>query len=737
MRLIRLQCATAAAGWLLLWASSGFPQGNGPAGKPLYGTSKLAEIRAEAEPSPAAFAAKKLKETLEDRGWVFSVDPRERRRPQSRLLVRLATNTAETAREFSATGFRPLPPLGPEAFAIRTLGGRRSATVWVVGGDPAGTMYGGLELAERIRAGADPLAIQDIDQHPRFAIRGVKINLRWISYRKHECLQLHDATCRDPEFWRALIDHLAECRFNRLSLWSLHPWCLMVRPTDFPEACDLSDSELARWRALWQGIFAHAHARGMKVQMFTWNIFVSPAFAKAHNVATYSIPWNFFGAGDTSDLVRRYNRAVVAQVLREYPDLDGLGITQSERMGGMTPEERGQWIAAALLPAVKDAGRPVEINYRIPHSANKGSGGSTSRQSELLGRRLLEAVDLPGPIWSEVKYNWSHGHSTPKLCLIHGGPPTDALWNPPPEKYRITWMVRNEDFFCLRWCAPSFVRAHVRENDRPWTGGYYIGSECYIPAQNYIDRSERDSGARWAFQRQRLFYLVWGRLLYDPALTDEGLARAIDGQYGRGIGAALLPGLDRGGQTPLRIATFCGATWDHTLYSEGFLRNDGFITVDRLIAAQPLDPAWMGVAEYVKATAGGKAPPADRTTPLQVADAAEADAQAALKLLAPLGRRSGAIAEEIADATVWAHLGLYLADKLRAAVALERFRTGDDPRGQARAVELLERCVQHWDAVVAATKPRFREVPLQHTGSKKFSWAAYREDVVRDVQRAR
>ena len=360
---------------------------------------------------------------------------------------------------------------------------------------------------------------------------------------------------------------------------------------------------------LWKGIFAHAHARGMKVQMFTWNIFVSPAFARAHDVATYSTTWDYFGDGDRSHLVCRYNRAVVAQVLREYPELDGLGITQSERMGGMTPAERGQWIAEALLAAVKDAGRPVELNYRIPHSADKGSGGSTSRQSESLGRRLLEAVDLPGPLWSEVKYNWSHGHSTPKLCIIHGGQPSDALWNPLPTGYRLTWMVRNEDFFCLRWCAPSFVRAHVRQNDRPWTGGYYVGSECYIPAKNYIDRPERDTGARWAFQRQRLFYLAWGRLLYDPALSDAALARAVDGQYGPGVGAALLPALDRAGQTPLRIATFCGATWDHTLYSEGFLTDGGFITLDRLIAARPLDPAWMSVGEFVKAAAGGKSAP--------------------------------------------------------------------------------------------------------------------------------
>lgn len=65
---------------------------------------------------------------------------------------------------------------------------------------------------------ADPTAAEEIEQRPRFSLRAVKINLPWISYRKHECLQLHDETCRDLAFWKALIDHLAECRLNRLSL---------------------------------------------------------------------------------------------------------------------------------------------------------------------------------------------------------------------------------------------------------------------------------------------------------------------------------------------------------------------------------------------------------------------------------------------------------------------------------------------------------------------------------------
>jgi hypothetical protein len=81
-------------------------------------------------------------------------------------------------------------------------------------------------------------------------------------------------------------------------------------------------------------------------------------------------------------------------------------------------------------------------------------------------------------------------------------------------------------------------------------------------------------------------------------------------------------------------------------------------------------------------------------------------------------------------------LGLYLADKIRAGVALERFRRGLDDGGRAAAVDLLKRCVTHWDAVIAGTRDRFQETPLQHTGSVPFSWWRYREAVLADIATA-
>ena len=44
-------------------------------------------------------------------------------------------------------------------------------------------------------------------------------------------------------------------------------------------------------------------------------------------------------------------------------------------------------------------------------------------------------------------------HSTVTLVQAHGGGTGAAYYEPPSDRYKVTWMVRNEDFFFLRWCA--------------------------------------------------------------------------------------------------------------------------------------------------------------------------------------------------------------------------------------------------------------------------------------------
>lgn len=688
--------------------------------------TRKAMLHIEDRSAQAAFGAARLRAALVGRG-VEIVDAAD----DATAHVHIAVAGADTARLLAADGCAPAGALKNEAFAIRRGTRAGSPAVWIVGGDPTGAMYGALDLAEEISDGAAVFAVADRQVSPRFPFRGVKFNLPWMSYRRHESLQLHSEVCRDMAFWEAFLDMMAENRLNVLSLWNLHPFHLMIRPKDFPEACDMSDEELARWQQFWRALMARAHARGIQVHLFFWNIFVSPAFARAHNVAKYSIDWSFFGDGDTGDLVKRYNRQCVTQLIDEYPDLDGLGVAMSERMGGMTPEERGRWINETIVAGIRAARRPVQFNLRVPHSANTGSGGSMNRATELLGRRLLEELDLP-VVWTEMKFNWSHGHSTPRLCIIHGGRPTDVLWNPPPTRYRILWMVRNEDFFILRWGDPHFVRDHIRLNAHDGVGGYFIGSECYIPAVDYITRPDGPARTwKYAFERQWLFYQVWGRLLYDPTTPDALFARSFDRRYGGDKGKALLEAMSRASRVPLRIATFVGFTWDHTLYTEGFLANGSFITLDRLRKARPVDDTWLSVEESVRL---GDAGAAGRKTPLDVAAEVEADATAALRLAQDIDGRDGPLAYEVADIRAWCHLGLHFAAKLRAAVALAAADARKDAAQRLRAGELLRQALRHWDDLVATTAPLYHEIPLQHTGNTPFSWRALRDKAAAEAR---
>ena len=183
--------------------------------------------------------------------------------------------------------------------------------------------------------------------------------------------------------------------------------------------------------------------------------------------------------------------------------------------------------------------------YRAPLSADKKSGGSTSVTTEKLTRDAIETMGLDDDVWIEFKFNWSHGHSSPRLSIVHGGMLTDTYWEPLSDKYKAIWTMRNEDFFVLRWAQPDFIREFIRLNSQPYAAGCFIGSECYIPAKDYIT-SEEHRHWDYAFERQWLFYKVWGRLLFDPETPDRGLCRGLGGRFPGVDGDELAEGLEAG-----------------------------------------------------------------------------------------------------------------------------------------------------------------------------------------------
>ncbi len=638
--------------------------------------------------------------------------------------------------------------LKEEAYSVMPEGN----IITIIGGDERGIIYGALSLIEEIRNGNDFKNVRAKSESARLPFRGIKHNLPWDSYRPSSALDQHYDTVRDIQYWEAFLDMMVENRFNALTLWNLHPFTYMIMPENFPEASPFSEQELKEWQSLYRNIFSMAKTRGIDTYIVNWNIFVSRELAEAHNVAAENFYPHYFSEGDTSEIVRRYIRESVTQMLEEYPDLSGFGISHGEGMGGMTPQQRQDWMNETIIEGMRRANRTAKFIHRVPFSADLGSGGSTSIHTEQLTRKAMEDLGdfFDGPIWVEMKFNWSHAHSSPKLVKVHGGELGDTYFKPKPQNYKITWMARNEDFFALRWGVPDFIREHISLNAaESYVGGYFVGSETYIPALDYFTAIDEEVDWQYAFERQWLFYKLWGRLLYNPETSDTVFKNEFVRRYGLQA-ESLLDAYSLASSTPLRLASAFDLSWDFTLYSEGFMALDGmsmdYISVDRLINRPPLDPDYVSVKEYVETGLAGGYFDSHRITPAVLASMLESDCLTALKLVKNIDAGyNPSLMYEVSDVKTWANLGLHLAEKLKGAVALETYRRSGGEQNKHNAVIHLEKALAYWDRVIEITRPIYRDMPLTHynAGSHErndnnlFHWETIRHEVARDVETAR
>lgn len=637
--------------------------------------------------------------------------------------------------------------------------------VAVLSQDETGAMYGVLDVAEQIRMLGSIGLIEEQVSNPEVPVRAIKFNLPWSPYREGAQNDLHIDTCLDTEFWEQFLDMMAKNRFNVLSLWNLHPFSFMIRPTNFPEACPFLDRELQQWMDFWHSLFRMADERGIETYIVNWNAIVSPEFEEAHG-----------DADDYRDRVGRYTKECITEVINEYKHLSGIGVSlTNEHLSApgvcdwfreLGPGERQDWLEDTIIQGIAEANRPIKFLDR-----------SVRTDSIADMRRVIDSMaeeENIADILVPTKFNWSHGHSSTELELTHDysdGTVDDRLWEPQPDNYDIAWTVRNEDFFVLRWGDPEFVRDHIEKNHRSkeYVGGYFIGSEGFIPAKDISHDHHRHQTWQYIFEKQWLFYMVWGRLLYDPGTSDDRFEAAFERRYGPDVGRRLLDGYTEASRMPIELAKFHASTWDYALYSEGFLavqeqlglddEVSPFISIDELIYHETLDPQYISIPEYVEAPK--KEIDRAQTTPPELAEKVETGGKRTLDIAASLneelGLRRGSLECEIQDLQTWGYLNLYFAEKIRAGVALETFRMTGKIAQKESAVSRLKTALEFWDNIVEVTTSHYREHPyaddweadLRETlgdsfsyppdyfPEPTFSWEKFRDQVKRDIEIAK
>jgi len=637
---------------------------------------------------------------------------------------------------------RNIKEIRKEGFKIHR---EKKNMIFVLATNETGCAYGLQDLTEQLRFNPKLSSIKEKTINPAFGFRAIKFNLPWSPYRPGPATDLHIETCRDLKFWKSFLDMMVENRFNVISLWNTHPFPYMIRAHNYPQATPFNDEELAIWRHFWKELFRMAKDRGLETYLVNWNIVVSPQFAEAYGADVHN---------DRSELVKKYTRESVTQVINEYKDLTGLGVTLADWMGNwgnkgkMTPTEREDWIEDTFVAGMKAANRPVKFIHRAVLAGDP-----------MEMRRVIDNANLPEQTIVEVKFNWSHGHSTPRLSLTHSndsGTIMRGFWDPKPNSYFIAWMIRNEDFFILRWGQPDFIRQHIAVNSKDYVGGYFIGSEGYIPAKDYSHKPDNHVTWDYAFEKQWLLYKLWGRLLYDPNTPDKIFSAEFNRRYGGDVGDTFLKAYALASCMPLRLASFHRSTWDYTLYSEGFLapvetgyddKVSPFISIDELIQHQTLDPTYMSIPDYVDSILGDKQIEQSLLTPMELADDLEKDGNKALELVESLRNKTTRNVDtfdcEIEDVQAWAYLSLYFADKLRAGIALETFRKTKTKEQQTKSITLLESAAGHWAQLVEVTKQHYNPIPAvqlsrsQNNPNAVFSWQRYSDQVKQDIQIAK
>ena len=650
-------------------------------------------------------------------------------RPLPRQIVLCLATDPRCAQLLIESGGRAAGELTAEGFSLRRTGAGDRETLWILGADPAGLMYGGLEAAEQIRIGG-LRQVQETDQNPYMAMRGTKFNapldVRTPSYSDvSDAAQHNIAEMWSLDFWMGYIDSLARHRFNFISLWSLHPFPSLVQVPEYP---DIALADVQRSTVNWQehyslnGIgFDAPEILGRVDVLKRMSVGEKIAFwrevmryGKERNVDFYFVTWNIFVNGTagqygiTDDIANPittdYFRRSVKQMFLTYPDLKGIGLTTGENLHGASFEEKEAWAFDTYAGGVLDAAAE-QPGRRITFIHRQHETGALD-----IARKFRPLIDHPDiEFIFSFKYAQAHVFSS-TTQVFHPGFVRDLERE---GGLKTIWTLRNDDNYRFRWGAPDFVREFIRNIPYDVSRGFYYGSDQYIWAREFMSL-EPESPRQLEVDKHWYHWMLWGRLGYNPDLSNDRLRNILQVRFPSTDVAKLFDAWQHASLIyPLTTGFHWGAL-DFQWYIEACKSRpgpagtpSGFHDVNRFISLPPHPGTdFVSIPDYVdsvveqKQTAG--------TTPFEVAARIHEHADRALAGIESLPVHSKQLRHTREDIRAMAFLGKYYAFKIEGATELELSRRTSDPAHRAAAIQALARAAKYWRLYAATGLGMYR-----------------------------
>lgn len=291
------------------------------------------------------FGVEKLNKVLEQNGYKVAITAK----PvvtKGRISIVVGENTDAFVAKFSSDHGINNKPVSKEGFTIKS-----SKNVIIINGfDASGSLYGCLELADRIKAsGKIPETINVADQ-PEMVMRGACIGLQKTVYLPGRDVYEYPYTSEnfpwfyDKILWIKYLDIMVENRMNSLYLWNGHPFASLVKLKDYPYAVEVDDETFKKNEEVFRFLTEEANKRGIWVIQMFYNIIVSKPFAEKNGLKTQDrnrpiIP-----------IIADYTRKSIAAFIEKYPNV-GLLMTLGEAMN--TEEDDVKWFTETIIPGVK------------------------------------------------------------------------------------------------------------------------------------------------------------------------------------------------------------------------------------------------------------------------------------------------------------------------------------------------------------------------------------------------
>ncbi len=661
----------------------------------------------------AEFAAAEIRKAL-NQGKRF-----ERRLPSVndtgvRQIVLTLLSDQAVLTQMKAAKLQPDIDLAAEGYVIAIVG----KTIYILGKDTGGLMYGGLELAEIIETqGID--AVKPQKQNPKMAMRGTKFNIpldaRTPSYTDVcDAAQHNIAEMWSFDFWREYIDALARYRYNFISCWSLHPFPSLVRVPDYP---DVALADVHRSTVRWKEIY-DLEGTGFDAPEIVTNVEILKkmtiedkiefwrkvmAYGKSRNVDFYFVTWNIFingtegkyGITDAVDnpITRNYFRKSVKQMFLTYPDLKGIGLTTGENMYGASFQEKEDWAydtyALGILDAAKEQpGRKMTFIHR-QHMA--GALDIAEKFKPIIDHPDIEFI-------FSFKYAAAHVYSS-TTQTYHPGFVKDIQSK---GHLKTIWTLRNDDIYYFRWGAPDFVREFIQNIPYDVSRGYYYGSDQYIWGREFLSR-EPESPRQIEIEKHWYQWMLWGRLGYDPMVSNERFQHIIQARYPGVDAVKLFSAWQEASLIYPKTTGFHWGSLDFEWYIESSQSRprpaqtaSGFHDVNRFITLEPhKGTAFISIPDYVQKTLAGEK--IKGTTPLEAAKQIHEHADKALQILEGISHQGDKeLRLVLDDIRTIAFLGKYYAHKIEAATELAFFRKTLNIEKQQAAIKHLQQTVLYW-----------------------------------------